>query len=86
MDHHKVNVAQHMDKQNHVLPPESVSVSGQVFTDAFPIQRKLFAFNDYLSENRWFVPYVGLVKLENWHYLFGWISKENWHLNCFSVR
>jgi len=69
-----------------VMPAESVSVSGEVFSNAYPIERRLFAFNDYLSETRWFVPKLGLVKLENWHYLFGWISKENWILESYSVR
>ena len=57
-----------------------------VYPDAYAIRRRLFAFNDYMTDTRWFVPYLGIARLENWHYLFGWISKENWFLKEFSVR
>jgi hypothetical protein len=64
----------------HVISKDTVDVGANEFSNAFQIHRRLFAFNDYLTDDRWFVPYLGIVKLENWHYLFGWISKENWYL------
>lgn len=63
-----------------VLSKDTVVVSLETFTNAYRIRRRLFAFNDYRTDDRWFVPNLGIVKLENWHYLFGWISKENWYL------
>jgi hypothetical protein len=67
-----------------VISKDTVTVNYSVFRDAYRIHRRLFAFNDYLTDDRWFVPYLGIVKLENWHYLFGWISKENWFLKEYS--
>ena len=63
-----------------VLSKDTISVGANKFSNAFRIRRRLFAFNDYLTDDRWFVPNLGIVKLQNWHYLFGWISKENWYL------
>ncbi|MCX6227152.1 MAG: hypothetical protein NTV01_20785 [Bacteroidia bacterium] len=63
-----------------VLSKDTVEVENETFSNAYRIRRRLFAFNDYMTDDRWFVPYLGIVKLENWHYLFGWISKENWLL------
>jgi hypothetical protein len=63
-----------------VLSRDTAAVGAEKFSNAFRIHRRLFAFNDYLTDDRWFVPNLGIVKLENWHYLFGWISKENWYL------
>lgn len=68
-----------------VLSRDTLLVNQMVFPDSYRIHRRLFAFNDYLTDDRWFVPYLGIVKLENWHYLFGWISKENWTLNDWKL-
>ncbi len=69
-----------------VVSVETLTVNSFTFENTYLIHRRISAFNDYLSEDRWFVPYVGLVKLENWHYLFGWISKENWSLTAIWVK
>lgn len=69
-----------------VLSKDTLTVKNIVFTDAYRIRRRLFAFNDYQTDDRWFIPNLGVCKLENWHYLFGWISKENWSLKDFDVR
>lgn len=69
-----------------VLSRDTVVVNINAFTDAYRIRRQLFAFNDYRTDYRWFVPHLGIVKLVNWHYLFGWISKENWMLESYEVR
>ncbi len=69
-----------------VISKDTVTVNYEEFADAYSIRRRLFAFNDYLTDTRWFVPYLGIVRLENWHYLFGWISKENWELKSFSLN
>lgn len=63
-----------------VLSKDTITVESVKYSNAYRIHRRLFAFNDYLTDDRWFVPNLGIVKLENWHYLFGWISKENWYL------
>lgn len=66
-----------------VLSLDTAAVGGELFSNAYRIHRRLFAFNDYLTDDRWFVPNLGIVRLENWHYLFGWISKENWYLKDY---
>jgi hypothetical protein len=71
---------------SYVISKDSVTVRYETFGNSYRIRRRLFAFNDYRTDNRWFVPYLGIVKLENWHYLFGWISKENWMLTDYMVR
>jgi hypothetical protein len=68
-----------------VLAKDTLVVNQIVFPDSYRIRRRLFAFNDYMTDDRWFVPYLGIVKLENWHYLFGWISKENWMLHDWDI-
>ncbi len=69
-----------------VVSVETLTVNSFTFENTYLIHHRIMAFNDYLSEDRWFVPHVGLVKLENWHYLFGWISKENWSLAGIRVN
>lgn len=69
-----------------VIAKDLIKVQGINYPDAYRIHRRLFAFNDYRTDDRWFVPHVGIVKLENWHYLFGWISKENWFLQDLKLR
>jgi hypothetical protein len=69
-----------------VIAMDTLVRQDDVYPDAYAIQRRLFAFNDYLTDTRWFVPNLGIVRLENWHYLFGWISKENWYLKEYSIR
>ncbi len=68
-----------------VLSKDSLILNYHEYTDAFRVQRRMFAFNDYLTDTRWVIPHLGISKLQNWHYLFGWISKENWQLEDFSV-
>jgi hypothetical protein len=69
-----------------VIAMDTLVRQDDVYPNAYAIQRRLFAFNDYLTDTRWFVPNLGIVRLENWHYLFGWISKENWYLKEYSIR
>jgi|GEM_PF-3124532 len=69
-----------------VLSKDTLAIGSFQYTNAYKIHRRLSAFNDYMSEDRWFVPYLGIARLENWHYLFGWISKENWQLKSFNLR
>ena len=66
-----------------IISIDTLVIKNEIFTDAYCIHRRLFAFNDYLTDDRWFVSYLGIVKLQNWHYLFGWISKENWVLKDY---
>lgn len=68
-----------------VQSKDALMIKSESYTNAYRIHRRLFAFNDYLTDDRWFVPNLGIVKLENWHYLFGWISKENWYLKDFGL-
>jgi hypothetical protein len=69
-----------------VVSVDSMTIGSLHSDNAFKIHRRLAAFNDYMSDDRWFIPYLGIAKLENWHYLFGWISKENWRLVSYSLR
>jgi len=73
-------------EEEELMAMDTLVRQDDVYPDAYAIQRRLFAFNDYLTDTRWFVPNLGIVRLENWHYLFGWISKENWYLKEYSIR
>ncbi len=68
-----------------VLSKDTLLINYRQYNDAYRVQRRLFAFNDYQTDTRWFIPHLGIAKVQNWHYLFGWISKENWDLENFSV-
>jgi hypothetical protein len=69
-----------------VLTKDTLTIGSFQYPNAYKIHRRLAAFNDYMSDDRWFIPNLGIAKLENWHYLFGWISKETWLLTSYNLQ
>ncbi|MEN8122383.1 MAG: hypothetical protein ABFS35_18705 [Bacteroidota bacterium] len=57
---------------------QDVMVNNKMYTNVVLIERKAFCCNDYLIEKIWIKPYVGLIKLERKHIIFGPYKNETW--------
>lgn len=67
-----------------VAGPEKLITPAGIYDNSWRLTRKWYAFNEFISDNRWFVPYLGIVKLERSHRLWGPISNETWELKNYS--
>lgn len=67
-----------------VVENRAITVIAGTFPDAFGIEERWGAFNDYGSVTTWFVPKVGIVKMHRreWGFVF---SNETWELLSYQV-
>ena len=57
-----------------------LTIDGINYHDAVFIERNAHDWNDYLTENIWIKPGIGLIKLERTHFVFGPYKIESWFL------
>lgn len=67
-----------------VVENRSITVIAGSFPNAFRIEERWSALNDYGAVSTWFVPKVGIVKLHRREWGFGF-SNETWELLSYQV-
>jgi hypothetical protein len=60
-----------------------IAIPAGVFDHSWLLTRNWYAFNEFMRDKRWIVPYIGIVRLERNHRLWGPISNETWELKNY---
>ncbi len=68
---------------NEVIENKAVTILGRTYQNAFHILRTAGGFNEYYTDNYWYVPNIGLIQSNENHILWTTTKDETWSLISF---